>query len=112
MSEMEYEPAPQVHVRRVNPWLASALRDWTQVIYPPGHITVVWGCLFVVPWALWQAAKFCIWLAGVILAVLYYPLHVTIQLTTYQSRYKRAVLASWGPYMGELHGKTPPALEA
>ena len=106
MSEMEWEEAPPVYVRRVRPWLGSALRDWTNTCYPQRRgVFVVWGCLFIIPWAFFQCVKFFVWLTGVGVALAWYPVHVAIELATYHERYKRAVIEAWGPYMKELHGE-------
>lgn len=110
MSEMEWEqPPPEVCVRRVRPWVIPALRDWTRAVYPPRRgVTIVWGCLFVVPWAIFQAIKFWVWLIGVMFVLAVYPPYVLVELITYHSRYQRAVIAQWGPYMQDLYGEDPP----
>src|SRR5690242_5606852 len=106
MSEMEWEEAPPaVSVPRVRPWLRRELLAWTRGCYPPRRgVTIVWGCLFIIPWAVWLLVKAFVWALGVTLMVAAYPFWVVAELLTYRRRKRRAALAQWGPYMGELHG--------
>lgn len=109
MSEMEWEEAPEVYVPRVRNWLRPALKSWARGCYPPRQgVTVVWGCLFVVPWACWQALKFFIYECGVALMFVAYVVWAIAELATYRHRRKRAILAQWGSYVGELYGQDPP----
>ena len=87
------------------------MRDWTRACYPPHRgVTIVWGWLFIIPWAIFQSVKFFVWLTGVGVALAYYPVHVAAQLITYQHRLQRELLRVWEPYLAELHGQDPPQL--
>lgn len=109
MTEMEYEGPPEVHVPRVRNWMGPALRDWNRALYPPHRgTTIVFGCLFIVPWAIYQAVKFWVWLIGVMFVLAVGTLMAISDLITYHDRHKKAVVAAWGPYMTELHDKPPP----
>ena len=114
MSELDYEEAPALEVNepRVRNWLTPELRAWKRGCYPPRHgFMLVWG-VFILPWALWQALKFFIYAAGVVLMVLAYVVWIVAELITYRSRRRRTLLRMWTGYMLELHDEDPPATAA
>jgi hypothetical protein len=107
MSEMEYEPAPEVRVPLVRrSWLTGAYGEWARAVYPPRRgATILIGCLFIAPWMVWQLFKLWLFLFGVLVLLVCWPPWIAHELITYKQRYKREVLRQWGPYMGELHNE-------
>lgn len=115
MSELDWENPPpvKINVPLVRPWGAAALRDWNRAIYPPRRgTTVVFGCLFIVPWAFFQAIKFWIWLAGVAFVVVAECFWITAELITYRYRRKREMLRVWQKYYADVNAIDPPASAA
>lgn len=114
MSEMEYERAPEVHVPRVRDWLHPALRAWFRAMY--GHRARTFSLFewfFFWPLILFYRVVKLMLYAGVgLLLMVAFGFWAIAELITYRHRYKREVLRAYGPYMGELHGKTPPPMAA
>jgi hypothetical protein len=111
MSELDWEEPPPVDVRvpLVRNWAGPAYEAWTRGCYPPRRgVTVVWGCLFVVPWALWQAFKFVIWAGGIVAILLANLVWTAVELVTYRSRRKRALLRVWQRYYADVNEVDPP----
>src|SRR5215469_18104908 len=103
MSELDWEVAtdlePEMPVPVVQNWIGPALRDWNNAIYPPRRgVTVVWGCVFVVPWAIFQAIKFWVWLTGIAFVLVVGTIFALKDLVTYRNRRRKAVLGAWIEY--------------
>jgi hypothetical protein len=116
MSELDWEEPPSARIPPaplVRNWIGPAYRDWTRALYPPRRgVTVVWGCFFIIPWAIVQTVKFWVWAIGIVcvtaVAVFWW---IPYELATYRHRRKlalRRVLLEWQRYMTELHHEDPP----
>ena len=109
MSEMEYEPAPRVHVPLVRDWFGDAFDKWTtaffrnalNVSFGKFVLIIVFFPLFVI----YLLGVLGIYFFGLVAMLLAELVWVVAELITYRHRYRRAVLATYGPYMKELHGE-------
>ena len=117
MSEMEWEGPPEVHVPRVRDWFTGAFDKWTtrslSGIFGGGNFGgFVLRIVFFPLWMLFIFLRLAVYFAGLVVMILAEMAWVPAELITYRHRLKREVLRVYGPYMGELHGKTPPPIGA
>lgn len=104
MSEMEYENPPVVIVPKVRPFVHKALADWKRGVWPRHRGVFVWG-IFAWAWAIGLLFKVFIYLFGIALILVAYPIWVTAELITYRYRLKREGIARWSAYLDlELPG--------
>jgi hypothetical protein len=99
LSEMSFEPMPEVTVPRVRPRLAASLAPWTDLFYGGRRgFFFAWGCLF---WffAIWLAIKFCFWFVGAVAIWAIVMVLAVADLFTYRRRLRDAQVAAWAQYI-------------